>query len=310
MSYRRSRQPPRLAYSSLLSSFISGLYRNSTYLSKWPGITNHRMSTCHSPLASYATAFPAAEQAAYLDSDIRRAEEDASESLLVPDPQSLCFTASNLGLGDDTLEESSSLAQVSQTTAQTNGYGDVLPVNTELPGNSAAQDAVATTAPKRGKRKDLTCDQAGCDYQRTFRGQWELQRHKKNKHTDRKPFWCPVVRCNKGGQTPSFFRSDKLTDHIRKAHRGQDATVICPDVGCATIGLELDLLSVHVRLDTNTSKGSTFKRIDPMFSRFSQSQSQTRVSNQLDLFWPARRPSCLTRAVCPVEWLVCLLVQR
>ena len=53
-------------------------------------------------------------------------------------------------------------------------------------------------------------------------------------------------------------------------------------------------------LDTNTSKGST--------SCFPASANHSQVlgpRNPLDLFWPARRSSCLTRAVRPVEGLEC-----
>lgn len=44
-----------------------------------------------------------------------------------------------------------------------------------------------------------------------------------------------------------------------------------------------------------------------MFPRFSQSQAHSLSGHQkpLDLFWPARRSSCLTRAVRLVGWLKC-----
>jgi hypothetical protein len=58
-------------------------------------------------------------------------------------------------------------------------------------------------------------------------------------------------------------------------------------------------------LDTNTSKGSTFKMIDPMFSSFSQPQPCIQVLMPLDLSWPTRRSVCLTRAICPMGWLKC-----
>jgi hypothetical protein len=116
----------------------------------------------------------------------------------------------------------------------------------------APQSASGPTDP--ANEKNLTCDHAGCDYHRTFRRQWELQRHVAAKHTTEKPYWCPVIGCIKGRGAPAFARPDKLTAHMRAVHRNKDAQAICPAATCPDTALKLDVLGVHIELQHLWSK--------------------------------------------------------
>ena len=105
-----------------------------------------------------------------------------------------------------------------------------------------------------GNEKNLTYDYVSCDYRKTFLRKWELQRHVAAKHTTGKPFWCPVVGCNKDREAPAFARPDKLTAHMRAVHRNKDAQAICPAATCPDTPLKLDILGVHIKLHHLGSK--------------------------------------------------------
>jgi len=101
---------------------------------------------------------------------------------------------------------------------------------------------------RQGSTRTLICSFTDCDYKRPFRRSWELQRHVAAKHTNEKPFSCPVVDCVRGDKAIAFVRPDKVTAHIRAAHRDKTTKAVCPVASCANTPLELELLGLHIKL--------------------------------------------------------------
>ena len=86
----------------------------------------------------------------------------------------------------------------------------------------------------------LRCDHAGCKSKATFRGTYELNRHKQLHEKD--PLICPVLGCNKPRRSP---RLDKFGDHIRG--HGELALVKCPARDCEASPQALHLFHIHLR---------------------------------------------------------------
>lgn len=86
----------------------------------------------------------------------------------------------------------------------------------------------------------LRCEYHGCTSKRTFRRKYELQRHMKNHTATRIP--CVFPDCYK-----SFYRQDKLKDHVQKHHIDDSELVACPRPTCDFGPVEWDLLKLHIR---------------------------------------------------------------
>lgn len=129
--------------------------------------------------------------------------------------------------------------------------------------------------------KKLKCPYISCDYAETFSRQWELKRHCISKHKDEKAFSCPVVGWIKDNRAPAFARPDKLTDHIRAAHRDRSATAVCPELTCTTTGLGLDLLGVHIKLKhlSNNEGGAVEKALCAIVNAASMDQRRYPLSS-------------------------------
>jgi hypothetical protein len=106
----------------------------------------------------------------------------------------------------------------------------------------------------------LSCDWPGNSCKTTFKGTYELGRHKRTKHEKNQPYFCPVLGCSRQTSKP-YYRTDKLNDHINSIHssKATDDFFACPVDQCP-IYLPRDLLglhlSKHVRPQGRISKAS------------------------------------------------------
>lgn len=102
-------------------------------------------------------------------------------------------------------------------------------------------------AKKRTQEKQydtgIRCTFPNCSNKKDFRRRYELERHMLT-HDPLERLSCPVIGCNRHGQR-GFPREDKFKDHMRNAHRDEDAMCVCPVPGCGIRELELDLLREH-----------------------------------------------------------------
>ncbi|OCK78369.1 hypothetical protein K432DRAFT_444679 [Lepidopterella palustris CBS 459.81] len=90
----------------------------------------------------------------------------------------------------------------------------------------------------------LKCKWPGCRSNKTFKRKYEYNRHMK-KHTRTVSLPCPVVYCPRQGSR-SFYRWDKLFDHLRTGHT-EDETCRCLVDGCTAPQMPLNLLRLHAR---------------------------------------------------------------
>ncbi|KAF2808992.1 uncharacterized protein BDZ99DRAFT_43427 [Mytilinidion resinicola] len=88
----------------------------------------------------------------------------------------------------------------------------------------------------------LRCKYPGCRSRRTFKREYDLQRHM-NMHGGRITIPCQVNGCDRRDHKP-FYRIDKLTQHLRTAH-SHDENCTCSEVGCQAGSLPLDLAKIH-----------------------------------------------------------------
>lgn len=111
----------------------------------------------------------------------------------------------------------------------------------------SASSAIATNtiSPQRPVKRAWECDHEGCSHAGTFSRDWELQRHKRQKHDGAKQMPCPVAGCFKGTHQTSFARSDKLTAYLRSC--GGGVRLACPSDECSDQLWDPDLLWVHIQ---------------------------------------------------------------
>ena len=90
------------------------------------------------------------------------------------------------------------------------------------------------------------CNFPGCRSKRTFKRNYELQRHMKM-HERRETFDCPAVNCKYRGPK-AFYRPDKLKAHVNAAH-DEHTMFACPVAGClsARTAVSRDILALHIR---------------------------------------------------------------
>ncbi|OCL08970.1 hypothetical protein AOQ84DRAFT_30485 [Glonium stellatum] len=90
------------------------------------------------------------------------------------------------------------------------------------------------------------CDFPGCRSKKTFKRNYELQRHRK-KHDRAETFDCPAVNCKYRG-SKAFYRPDKLKAHVDAAH-DENTMFACPIAGClsARTAVSRNILALHIR---------------------------------------------------------------
>lgn len=104
------------------------------------------------------------------------------------------------------------------------------------------QSSISSKTRKPRDPNDLKCQYPGCRSTATFKRKYELNRHMQ-KHD--KPLPCPVVHCERRDLRP-YYRIDKLTDHLRIAHR-EDEDCLCPVTNCTAVPMTFDLFKLHAR---------------------------------------------------------------
>jgi hypothetical protein len=100
----------------------------------------------------------------------------------------------------------------------------------------------AALSPESGGTARLSCDYPSCKSKKTYRGRWELNRHRLS-HDQASHLHCPVIGCSRTGRKP-FSRVDKLRAHMRG--HGETALVRCPNDGCNISPLPFNLMNVHL----------------------------------------------------------------
>jgi hypothetical protein len=97
------------------------------------------------------------------------------------------------------------------------------------------------------KNLRLRCHHEECTHEGTFARHYELSRHIRTKHGDKKRFVCFFPGCYKRTRPTSFAREDKLVSHFRTVHGRQSEKLLhCPIQGCTRYPLTLDFLGPHV----------------------------------------------------------------
>ena len=81
--------------------------------------------------------------------------------------------------------------------------------------------------------KNKWCSYPGCQYDRPFSSKHDLDRHLQTAHNNNNALRCPLESCSQ-----SFFRRDKLEEHIRRAHD----TCKCPLDHCGEVILDTPIL--------------------------------------------------------------------
>lgn len=89
----------------------------------------------------------------------------------------------------------------------------------------------------------MACDWPESQCKMTFKGMYELDRHKRTQHERTTSYACPVLGCHRDTSHP-FFRNDKLKTHVIKMHSEEDSFA-CPVAACGFI-LPPDILSIHI----------------------------------------------------------------
>lgn len=120
---------------------------------------------------------------------------------------------------------------------------DIIAANDDFKFESRAEVVEDRSRQPKHESNDSTrlrCDYHGCTSKRTFRRKYELQRHM-TKHTGTRVS-CFFSDCHK-----SFYRQDKLKDHVRKHHIDDSELVACPRPSCDFGPVEWDLLNLHLR---------------------------------------------------------------
>ena len=116
------------------------------------------------------------------------------------------------------------------------------------PADNTIEEVGSRSIVKPQKGRQLKCPHSNCTHEGTFPRGYELERHVRVKHENKRPYSCPFPGCYKGTTTPSYARSDKLTSHIRNAHgRHTEKLLHCCLESCTHSALTLDLLGVHIR---------------------------------------------------------------
>jgi hypothetical protein len=92
----------------------------------------------------------------------------------------------------------------------------------------------------------IRCDFSGCKNKGTFKSSYELIRHMKAQHGDKR-FRCDAQGCYKGQLPWSFARPDKLTSHIKAVHGCKTNFARCPADRCKFGPCALDVLGVHLQ---------------------------------------------------------------
>lgn len=120
---------------------------------------------------------------------------------------------------------------------------DIIAANDDFKFESRAEVVEDRSRQPKHESNDSTrlrCEYHGCTSRRTFRRKYELQRHMKNHTATRIP--CVFPDCYK-----SFYRQDKLKDHVQKHHVDDSEPVACPRPSCDFGPVEWDLLKLHIR---------------------------------------------------------------
>jgi len=114
-----------------------------------------------------------------------------------------------------------------------------------VPGHSTASLSESVNdQTKTINTEGLKCKWPGCRSNKTFKRKYEYNRHMK-KHTQIVSLPCPVVYCPRQGSR-SFYRWDKLFDHLRTGHT-EDEICRCLVDGCTAPQMPLSLLRLHAR---------------------------------------------------------------
>lgn len=147
---------------------------------------------------------------------------------------------------------SSAFYESSESTATGSSSPTDVLVQPSLQSHAANLESRSSTATGYKVRRrhrfnlQLRCTYPSCNYDHTFKRQYELDRHVAAKHQNDRPFWCCAIGCIKGSSAPAFARSDKLTAHVRAMHSRPDARFDCPVLACQNHGdLRLEELVAH-----------------------------------------------------------------
>jgi len=135
---------------------------------------------------------------------------------------------------------------ISAPVAEPINFDQGSPGNEESKLAEGASVGWSVNAPKgqleRSNSANRKCNWPGCPSNTVFKRKYEYERHMK-KHTKVISIPCPVEYCPRQGSR-SFYRSDKLSDHLRTAHT-ENEKCRCLVEGCTAVHVPLNLLRVH-----------------------------------------------------------------